>query len=611
MNQAENPATSETFFQRLIGVQPLDANGARRLRIWPALLLALVVIFCVFGIKHIAPGSAAHMIGMMVAPLGIIALYGLWILLFSRAPWFDRIAALIFTAIGIVVSLYFSHETIAPPDQPPLGLIVFGVPLFCGSVTLWLLATRRWPWNARRITTAILMVAACLFWILIRCDGLDGFLNADMSWRWSPTPEQISMQRLESNPATAMVTATETETTPTLTPLTLSPGDWPCFRNTHQDGRIEGATIATDWEANPPLELWRHPIGLGWSSFSVVGDYLYTQEQRGDDEAIVAYHAETGEPIWQHSYPARFYETVAGAGPRGTPTFHEGRVYSTGATGVITCLDATTGKAVWTRSLEDDVQAEVPEWGFSSSPLIVNGLAIVYGENAGLVAYDLSTGELKWQGDTGRRSYSSAQLENIGGVDQILMLTGDGLTSLSPTDGVVLWEHEWPIPGMSRVVQPSVLKVSDTDSAIFIGTGYGNGTRCIVVSKDGEDWNIDEEWTSRHLKPYFNDFVLHNGFLYGFDGNMLACIDGNTGKRQWKMRGYGHGQLVLLLDQELLLVISETGELALVKADYRKGVEIAKMPSVSGKTWNHPVIAHGKLFVRNGEEAVCYQLDSN
>ncbi|MEM7316086.1 MAG: PQQ-binding-like beta-propeller repeat protein, partial [Planctomycetota bacterium] len=180
--------------------------------------------------------------------------------------------------------------------------------------------------------------------------------------------------------------------------------------------------------------------------------------------------------------------------------------------------------------------------------------------------------------------------------------------SVSPEDGSFLWEHEWTVPGMCRVIQPLVVPTDESSSTIFIGTGYGVGTRSILVTKVDDEWDIEENWTSRHLKPYFNDMVLYDGHIYGFDGIMFTCIDTETGKRKWKKRGYGHGQVLLLKDQQLLLILSESGELALVEAQPGEAKELAKMSALTGKTWNHPVIAHGKLFVRNGEEAVCYDL---
>jgi outer membrane protein assembly factor BamB len=201
-------------------------------------------------------------------------------------------------------------------------------------------------------------------------------------------------------------------------------------------------------------------------------------------------------------------------------------------------------------------------------------------------------------------SYSSLQRERLGGVDQLLILTGDGATSLAPADGAVLWRHEWPVPGGARIVQPTVTP----DGGILIGTGFGLGMRRLAVNRTDGDWQTAERWTSRGMKPYYNDFALHRGHVYGFDGRILACLDLETGEREWKGGRYGNGQLLLLPELDLLLVLSDRGDVALVEATPEGFSELARMPAISGKTWNHPVLADGVLYVRNGEEMAAFRM---
>jgi outer membrane protein assembly factor BamB len=157
----------------------------------------------------------------------------------------------------------------------------------------------------------------------------------------------------------------------------------------------------------------------------------------------------------------------------------------------------------------------------------------------------------------------------------------------------------------SRVVQPAVLE----DGVILIGTSFGMGTRRIAVSSDASGvWTVDEGWTSRGLKPYYNDLVVHREFAYGFDGNILAAIDLGTGDRVWKGGRYGNGQMLLLPDQDLLLVLSERGELALVRASAERFEEVARIQVLDGKTWNHPIVVDGVVYMRNAEEAAAYRL---
>jgi outer membrane protein assembly factor BamB len=378
---------------------------------------------------------------------------------------------------------------------------------------------------------------------------------------------------------------------------------WPGFRGPDRDGVVRGLRLATDWAASPPVALWRRPIGPGWSSFAVGGERLYTQEQRGDDEIVACHRVSTGELVWRHRDAARFWESNGGPGPRGTPTLRGGRVYSFGATGIVNALDATSGAVVWSRNAASDTGRKVPYWGFTSSPLVVGDVVIV-AVSGTLVAYDVATGERRWLGPERGGSYSSAHLATIDGVPQVLLLRGDGVTSLAPADGAVLWEHAWP---GGAIVQPALT----ADGHVLISTNDmsgGVGIRRLAVARGEAAWSVEERWTSRGLKPYFNDYVVHDGHAYGFDGNILACIDLADGRRKWKGGRYGAGQLLLLADQDLLLVLSEDGELALVKAAPDQFTELARVPGIEGKTWNHPALVGDVLLVRNGQEMAAFRL---
>jgi outer membrane protein assembly factor BamB len=349
--------------------------------------------------------------------------------------------------------------------------------------------------------------------------------------------------------------------------------------------------------------MWRRPIGPGWASFAVRGNLIYTQEQRGSDEVVACYRLNTGEPVWRHSDTARFWESNAGPGPRATPTLSNGRVYTFGATGIANALDARTGAVVWSRNAGADTATKIPDWGFSSSPLVLDDIAIV-AASGNLVAYDLSTGNPRWLATTGGGSYSSPQLLTIGGVAQVLLMNGAGVASVAPADGKVLWNHAWR--GFT-IVQPAVT----ADGGVLISTGGdggGAGTRRLAVAKRPSGWTADEVWTSTGLKPYFNDFVVHKGHAFGFDGSILSCIDLNDGKRKWKGGRYGNGQLILLPEQDLLLVLSEEGELAVVAAGTEQFKELARFPAIEGKTWNHPVLVGDVLLVRNGQEMAAFRL---
>ncbi len=359
--------------------------------------------------------------------------------------------------------------------------------------------------------------------------------------------------------------------------------------------------IETDWSASPPVELWRRPIGPGWSSFAVHGDLLYTQEQRGDDEVVSCYNLNSGEPVWKHREAARFWEANAGAGPRATPTLSNGRVYTLGATGILSVLEAHDGAIVWSRNAGVDADVKIPEWAFSGSPLVVDDVVIVAVKGT-LVAYDLNGGDPRWSGPKGGSGYSSPHLLTIDGIPQILLLSGTGVISITPSDGTVIWKYEWP--GGGRIVQPALTANGD----LLISAGETTGIRRLEVSHETDGWTTKERWTSNQLKPYFSDFVISNGHAFGVDGSILACIDIENGKRKWKGGRYGSGQLVLLSDQDLLLVLTEQGELALVAATPDRFTELARFPAIEGKTWNHPVLVGDILLVRNSQEMAAFRL---
>jgi outer membrane protein assembly factor BamB len=367
---------------------------------------------------------------------------------------------------------------------------------------------------------------------------------------------------------------------------------------------VRGVRVATDWSQSLPVQLWRRPIGPGWSSFAVGGDLLYTQEQRGEDEVVACYSVTTGQPVWKHNDTARFWESNAGAGPRATPTLSNGRVYTFGATGIVNALDALNGTVIWSHNAAADTGVKIPGWGFAGSPLVVDDVVVV-ATGGRLVSYDRATGKQRWLGPAGGSGYSSPQLATIGAVKQILLLNNNGAISVGPATGKELWRYPWPGDG---IVQPALT----ADGGVLIGSGSGMaggmGVRRIAVAHKSDKWITEERWTSIGLKPYFNDFVCHQGHAFGFDGSMLACIDLADGKRKWKGGRYGHGQLILLADQNLLLVLSEKGELALVAAKPNQFQELARIPAIEGKTWNHPVLVGDVVLARNGEEMAAFRL---
>jgi outer membrane protein assembly factor BamB len=568
-----------------------------RIRLWPALIFVVLQWLALMAPRLLGAEPMIQFYGLMLGPLiGTVGVL-LWWLFASRIRWKERfLGVLAFVAIGAVAYLFFH------PSFDVMGVFFMTLPMATTAIAVWLLVTPFLRWPIRRAGLLVVVMLTWGYYTLVRFEGVYGDISATLSYRWIPTAED----RYRADVASGKL-GTGQNVQGGAAKLSLKAGDWPGFRGANRDGRLKGVQITTNWAEEEPKLVWRHRVGPGWSSFAVIGKHLFTQEQLDADELVICYDADTGKVIWIHKDTARFAEKVGGPGPRATPTFHNGNLYVLGATGILNCLDAAMGKTVWSRDIVADSGAKVPIWGFASSPLVTQGVVTVFAgaaDGKSVLGYDAKTGKPAWQAGEGQLSYSSLQPAQIGGVEQVLMVTDLGLTAFQPARGDVLWNHPWTTDGVQRVVQPAMLN----ETEVLLGSPFGKGARRVRVEKQGAGWDTKEIWTTQAISPYFNDLVIEGNHLYGFDGPFLACVNLEEGKRKWKARGYGTGQVLLLADQKLLLVLSETGFVALVEAKPEGHKEIGRFQALSGKTWNHPVVAHGKLFVRNSEEAACYQL---
>jgi len=611
----------------------------RPLRLWPGVVLASLEVLLFLGVPIVAPDQA--IIGLLGA-VACGALVLVWWLFFSRAPWLERIGAIVLMVAGVMALTFVVDPSIAGAGQGRL-LYVLPLPLLALALVVGAVAGERASIIARRASLAAAILLACGAFTLIRTEGVRGAGGFDFRWRWTPTAEDRLLAKAGTEPdATAAAVSSPIATTPaspnsaasavTSTPASAAAGvpsparlaanepaspttrpamiepeatrvEWPGFRGPTRDDVVPGVRIETDWVKNPPVALWRQPIGPGWSSFAVQGDLIYTQEQRGDHELVSCYNRTNGQVVWRHRDAVRFYESNGGAGPRATPTISHGRVFTFGATGIVNALDARTGALVWTRNASTEANVKLPTWAFTSSPLVVDDIVIVAAAGR-LIGFDRATGSRRWLGPVHGVSYSSPHLATIDGTPQVLLLSAFGVTSVAPADGKVLWEHEW---SGGAIVQPAITSEGDVlvNSISMMG---GLGVRRLAVSHRAGAWTAQERWTTNGLKPYFSDFVVHKGHAFGFDGNILSCIDLSDGKRVWKGGRYGAGQMLLLPDQDALLVLSEEGELALVSATADKFTELARLPGIEGKTWNHPVLIGDVLLVRNGQEMAAFRL---
>jgi outer membrane protein assembly factor BamB len=572
------------------------AVATLRPRFWaPLVILGLFWSFVV-AVEWIEMSMGIRFVSRWIA-------YGVMLLAFL-AWWFaDRgtSRSLRWVAIGVVVLGAIVASLLADSTVAGFPLVMSGCPYLLTGWAAWIWATQNLSPRVVRLGLCAVVVLVWGFFDLVRWEGLDGGQHTRLAWRWSATPEQrflgaraaVELHSPEISAASA---------------VSVKPGDWPRFRGPAGDSRVSDVQISTDWQRDPPKLVWRRRVGPAWSSLCVVDGRLFTQEQRAENEAVVCYDAATGNELWAHQDRERFDEALSGAGPRATPTFAAGCVLALGATGRLNCLDAATGRLAWTHHAAHDAGAATPQWGFSSSPLVVGDRAIVFlgGEAQQLLAYHAQTGEPLWMAPAGKTSFSSPQAMTHAGNNEIVMISDAGLIAFDEADGHTRWHYpEGPTGLALAIAQPQQISGGPT-----MLVPSGSGVALVELMTDKHQPTVRSQWTSNDLKPSLNDFVVSEQTIFGFDDGIFCAVDLETGNRRWKKGRYGHGQVLLLVEQKLLLVTGENGEVVLLAANPRRHEELGRFQAIDGKTWNHPALVDGRLFVRNAEEMACYDLSS-
>lgn len=378
---------------------------------------------------------------------------------------------------------------------------------------------------------------------------------------------------------------------------------WAFYRGTDMRG-VYPEPIRTDWSSTPPKLLYEQPIGGGYASFSAGGGAVYTIEQRRDEEVVVAYDPRTGLELWSNGWSALFQEAMGGDGPRATPAYADGRLFALGATGELRAFDARTGEVLWRTNILEDAGAANITWGQAASPLVVGERVITVpgGRGAAVIAYRASDGEELWRALDDRASYAAPMLVELAGKTQLLITSAERLVGLTLDGEGPLWEYPWTIMNDVNAAQPIVID----GEKVFVSSGYGKGAALFALERDGEAFTVRELWRNTFMKNRFSSSVVVDGHVYGLDEGIMACVDLATGARRWKGGRYGHGQL--LLAGEHILVLTEKGELVLVRPTPEELVEVARMPAIRGKTWNNPAIVDGVLLVRNATEMAAFEL---
>jgi outer membrane protein assembly factor BamB len=391
-------------------------------------------------------------------------------------------------------------------------------------------------------------------------------------------------------------------------------GLWSGFRGLNRDGHYTGQPIRTDWAQSPPRQVWKTTVGGSHSSMTIAQGLVFTLEQWKEGEAVTACNAADGQGVWQHVHGGAFNDNygMGGEGPRSTPTWDDGRLYALGAKGHLSCHDAATGKVIWEKNILEENETRNLQFGLCASPLVAGEKLIITagakarGRNT-IIAYNKLTGEIIWKTAAGTQAYMSPMNATLAGRPQLLITGARELMGLALEDGSQLWGHRWTVSHDNNIAQPIVIG----DDRVFISAGYNKGGALIQVARDGDNFSVKELWKNDRLKNKFTSSVLHEGHIYGLDDQddkraVLVCLEAATGDEKWRGADYGHGQLLLAGGH--LVILSEAGEIALVKAVAGSFQETARISALSGKTWNNPALAGGRLYIRNGTQMACYDI---
>jgi len=446
------------------------------------------------------------------------------------------------------------------------------------------------------------------FAALTACVAVAGFACSRNDAHYAELEKQRAEQAAQPAPSVAPSPSPSpspsVSPSPGQTPAETARNYWTNFRGPRRDGKYEETSISTNWPANGLPVVWKQPVGIGHSSFVVADGKAYTLEQRRSQEVVAAYDMNNGRELWTQKWNAE-YNDETGDGPRSTPTWDAGRLYALGATGELRCLDASNGAVIWGKNILSDNQARNLPWAMAASPLIVDDKVIVLpGGTSGksVVAYNKNTGAPVWRVLNDTQAYVSPMLVELAGRRQIVVVSASRVVGLTPENGTLLWEYAWDTANGINVSQPIMVD----RNRFFISSGYGKGAALVEVKGSGNSFTASTVWENNNMKNKFNSSVLYNGYIYGLDEGILVCLDVNTGERKWKDGRYGYGQIILAGSN--LIVTSDQGDVALVKATPSKYTEVARFTAVQGQTWNYPAIANGRLLVRNSNEMAAYDI---
>jgi outer membrane protein assembly factor BamB len=377
--------------------------------------------------------------------------------------------------------------------------------------------------------------------------------------------------------------------------------DWPQWRGLNRDGISNETGLLTSWPSGGPKVIWKtRGLGVGYSSFSIVNGRMYTQGQRGNQEFVLALDAKTGQKLWE-TPTSRNFENDRGSGPRGTPTFDNGKLYAMTGEGVVVCLDAATGKMIWQMDSVKKFGGSVPHWGYSESPLIDGDRVIVMpgGRGASLVSLDKRTGDLQWKTGDDYAGYSSAILADVNGTKEVIALSGVSAFGVQESTGELLWQYNRVSNNVANIATP-IYK----DGEVFLSSAYDTGCALLKLNPKG----MQEVYFNRDMMNHYSSSVLVDGTLYGYSNALLTAMDFKTGKQLWRNRSVGKGSVIYA--EKHLYALGEDGKVGLIDASRDRYEEVSRFEYDKGSlpSWSPLVISDGRMYLRDQDNLTSYDI---
>lgn len=379
-------------------------------------------------------------------------------------------------------------------------------------------------------------------------------------------------------------------------------GEWPQWRGAKRDGISTETGLLKQWPAEGPPLAWKATgAGRGYSSVSISKGRIYTLGLRGDKEYVIAFDAAMGKEAWATAHGSAF-RNDRGDGPRGTPTVDGDRVYSLGGGGDLSAVDAKTGKIVWQMNVLQKFGGSNITWGISESPLVVGEKLIVNagGKDASIVALNKADGSLIWKSQSDRSGYSSGMPVEVGGKTQVVFFTHTRVVGLDAKDGKLLWEYPKAANDVANAATPVV-----RGNRVWVSSDYGNGGGLVEIKADGK---AQEVYFTKEMRNHHSSSILIGDHLYGFSGGILTAMKFDTGEVAWKDRSVGKGSLVYA--DGMLYALSENGVVGLIEVNPTGYTEKGRfrIPQDSLPTWAHPVVAGGRLYLRDQDTLYAYDV---